>query len=58
MGMLAGHGSTSIADADFVGDITALSVKEVTRHAKGTMLLIVTPSWETDRLRWHVDNWR
>jgi hypothetical protein len=37
------------ADADFVGDITALSVKEVTRHAKGTMLLALTPAYaETD----------
>jgi hypothetical protein len=34
------------ADADFVGDITALSVKEVTRHAKGTMLLALTPGWD------------
>jgi hypothetical protein len=38
-----------IADADFVGDITALSVKEVTRHAKGTVLLALTPGYsETD----------
>jgi hypothetical protein len=29
----------------FIGDITALSVKEVTRHTKGTMLLALTPGW-------------
>jgi hypothetical protein len=35
-----------LADADFTGDITALSVKEVTRHAKGTTIAVVTPSWD------------
>jgi hypothetical protein len=38
------------ADADFVGDITALSVKEVTRHAQGTMLLAWTPGWSKQTL--------
>jgi hypothetical protein len=33
------------ANADFVGDITALSVKQVTRHAQGTVLVAWTPGW-------------
>jgi hypothetical protein len=33
------------ANADFVGDITALSVKEVTRHAKGTGIAVWTPGY-------------
>jgi hypothetical protein len=33
------------ASDNFVGDITALSVKEVTRHAKGTMLMALTPGY-------------
>jgi hypothetical protein len=39
-----------VADPDFVGDITALSVKEVTRHAQGTMLLALTPGWDASVL--------
>jgi hypothetical protein len=35
-----------ITDANFTGDITALSAKEVTRHAQGTMLVALTPGFD------------
>jgi hypothetical protein len=39
------HGIYLRAGSTFVGDITALSAKEVTRHAAGTVLLALSPGY-------------